>query len=291
MKIIFRNTYIIILILSLFSCKKEINSTKSKTSLIKTSDENFINQQPSNIKTKDSLIIKNNVKIDSVSISEIKRFSDEELPTIFDYYKQEKIEEYSNWSPKLFGRCCSNTDISFTENLFFKISSNIDNKKHPISNISDTEYLTAFAFKPGSKIKIDLELDLNNSYLEGNYSNKKILKPNEVIMNPIRLSLINGYTKSKELFYKNGRIKEMEFYVNNKLTQTVVLMDTPLVQEITINSFFNTNDIITLIPKSYYSGSHYDDICISEIQTNLGEVALTSLNKKFNLIELMNKDN
>ncbi|WP_108809039.1 NADase-type glycan-binding domain-containing protein [Aquimarina spinulae] len=228
--------------------------------------------------------------IDSVSIKEIKQYIDDELPTIFDYYKQELIEEHSAWSDKLFGRCCSNTDLTFTENLFYKISSNFKNEKYLITNISDTDYSTAYVFKPNTKVKINIQLDLGKSFLSGRYSNKKLLNPNEVIMNPIKLSLINGYVKSKALFYENTRVKEIKVYVNHKYVETVVLMDKPLVQEFKVNAIFKTNDIITLEPISFYKGSKYDDVCISEIQTNLGKTALPGLNKKYNLMELLNKE-
>ncbi|PHS08595.1 MAG: hypothetical protein COA88_06425 [Kordia sp.] len=228
-------------------------------------------------------------KIDSVSIKEIKRYTDKDLPSIFDYYRQERIEIHSAWSDKLFGRCCSNTDLTFNENLFFKISSNFNNEKYPITNISDTDYSTAFVFKSNAKVKINVQLDLEESFLSGKYSNKNLLKANEVVMNPIKLSLINGYVKSKELFYENGRVKGLNIYINNQYVQSVILNDTPLVQEFKVNAIFKTNDSITLEPKTYYKGTKYDDICISEVQTNLGETALPILNRKYNLMELINK--
>ncbi|WP_299435564.1 hypothetical protein [uncultured Aquimarina sp.] len=243
-------------------------------------DETFLKQNKPKLAT-----------VDSISIGELKQYMEEELPTIFDYYKHEKIDEVDVWSNKMFGRCCSNTDLTFNENLFFKISSNFNDEKYPFTNLSDTQYLSAFVFKPNSKVKIDLLLDLSadKSYLEGEYSNKNLLKPDEIIMNPIKLSLINGYVKSKALFYENGRVKEMKVYVNDTYVETIILLDTPLIQEFTVNTTFKTNDNITLEPNTYYKGTKYDDICISEVQTNLGEIALPDLNKKYNLMELMNK--
>jgi len=242
-------------------------------------DETFLKQNKSKLAT-----------IDSVSISEIKQYS-EELPTIFDYYKHEKIDEVAVWSDKMFGRCCSNADLTFNENLFFKISSNFNDEKYPFTNLSDTGYSTAYVFKPGVKVKINLQLDLSSdrSFLSGKYSNKNLLKPNDLIMKPIKLSIINGYVKSKALFYQNARVKEMKVYVNNIYKETVILLDTPLVQQFEVDAVFKTNDTITLEPITFYKGSKYDDICISEVQTNLGEIALPDLNKKYNLMELMNK--
>ncbi|WP_298545035.1 hypothetical protein [uncultured Aquimarina sp.] len=229
--------------------------------------------------------------IDSVSISEIKQYS-EEFPTIFDYYKYEKIDKVDVWSDKMFGRCCSNTDLTFNENLFFKIDSNFNDNRYPISNLSDTRYSTAYVFKPGAKVKINLQLDLSSdkSFLSGKYSNKNLLKPNDLIMKPIKLSVINGYVKSKALFYQNARVKEMKVYVNNIYKETVILLDTPLVQQFEVDAVFKTNDTITLEPITFYKGSKYDDICISEIQTNLGRIAVSELNKKHNLMELINKN-
>ena len=264
----------ILVLLLLFSCgEKEIKKTS-------------VNSTKSNLE-----VVVDSSKVDSISISEIKRFSNKEYPSIFGYYQEERTGDYTTYSEKLFGRCCSNADISFTENLFFKITSNFQNKKYPASNLSDTQYLTTYVFKETSNVKISLQLDLDHSFLTGKYSNKNLLKPEEVIMNPIRISLINGYTKSKELFYKNSRVKEMAIYVNDEYQQTVVLMDTPLPQEFAVDAIFKTNDVISLVPKTYYSGSDYDDICISEIQTNLGKTGLPILNEKFNLMELMNKGN
>ncbi|WP_164914145.1 NADase-type glycan-binding domain-containing protein [Aquimarina sediminis] len=227
--------------------------------------------------------------IDTVSINEIKRYINDELPTIFDYYKQELVEDYSAWSEKLFGRCCSNADLTFNENLFFKVTSNVENKKYPVTNISDMDYSTAYVFKPNAEVKITIQLNLDKSFLSGKYSNKKLLNPNEVIMNPIKLSLINGYVKSEVLFYENTRVREVEVYIDDQFIETVVLMDTPLVQELEVDAIFKTNDIITLKPISFYKGTKYDDVCITEIQTNLGKTALPSLNKKYNLMELLNK--
>ncbi len=283
-----RNLCIFLILISALSCKNEKVISKKRTVYSEDSKDSL----PKNLSSESQQITPintNNVRVDSVSVRQIKRFSAIELPTIFDYYKEEKTGDYSNWSEKLFGRCCSNTDLRFTDNLFFKITSSFDSPKYPITHLADGQYLTAFAFKPIDSVRIHLQIDIENSFLKGKYSNANLLKTTEMIMNPIRVSLINGYTKSETLFYKNGRVKEMEFYVNNEYKQTVVLLDSPLVQEVTIDGIFTTKDIITLVPKSYYRGSTSDDICISEIQTNLGESGLPELNKKFNLMELINK--
>ncbi len=258
-----------------------ITKYTSSSPTLSVRKDSFIEQTDVN-KTQDNIIFSN---IDSVSLSEIKQYV-KTKKTIYDYYH---FDDESVWSEKMFGRCCSNTDLRFTENLFLKVNSNISNKKYPINHASDTEYLTSFAFKPSDQVRITLYLDKDNSFIEGKYSNKNILKDDEIIMHPIKLSIINGYVKSEDTFYENGRVKTMDVYVNNQYKQTVVLIDTPLIQEFKINSIFKTNDTISLVPTTYYKGTKYEDICISEIQTNLGQTALKSLNEKYNLMELINK--
>ena len=294
----FRKNIFTLLVLILFSCSEKeggkpmINQSKIIAEKIVDSAkvEKTEKVEVNSFDKKKDVSDDKNVKIDSVTISEIKDLTEKELPSIFDYYHLEKtIDEYEIWSDKLFGRCCSNTDLSFTQNLYFKITSTFQNKKYPASNLSDTRYLTTYAFKKESNVIINLQLDMDNSFLQGKYSNRNLLKPDEIIMNPIRLSLVNGYGKSKQLFYKNGRVKEMEIHVNSEYKQTVTLIDTPSPQEFTIDAIYKTKDVISLVPKTYYSGEEFDDICISEIQTNLGETALLFLNEKFDLMELMNK--
>lgn len=268
-----RNVSILVILFCCFACKLSRNTDKGN--------------EPS-LENSKSLVIY--AEIDTVSVAQIKRGIEEELPSIFEYYSEEQSGDYTTWAPKLFGRCCSNTDLSFTENLFLNLDSKSTSSELDFSDLLDAEYLTAFTFKPEENVRISLCLDLNNSYLQGKYSNKNLLDSSEVIMNPIRLSLINGNVQSKELFHKYGRLKEMDVYINNRHVHTVVLIDTPLVQEFTIPTNFKTHDLITLIPKSYYSGSDSDVICISEIQKNLGATAIPELNTKFNLMELMNQN-
>lgn len=239
--------------------------------------------------SQDTLMLGEMSEIDSVSMEEVMSLIDDKSLSIYDCYRKEELGDYMTFAEKMFGRCCSNTDLRFTENLYFKISSNFSNEKYPIENISDTQYLTAFVFQPNSKVKMKLQIDLDNSFLQGRYSNRSLLHSNDVIMNPIKLSLINGYVKSEELFYKNSRVKELNVYVNGQYIESITLIDTPLIQEFQVDAIFSATDSITLEPKTYYRGTEYSDVCISEIQTNLGRIALPDLNEKYDLMELMNR--
>ena len=249
-----RNLLILILLVSSFSCKKKKSIHKKK--------------ENSKVELKTELI--NNVKIDSVSVFEIKRFAEKEYASIFGYYNEEKTGEESTWSEKLFGRCYSNSDLSFTENLFFKTMILFDDDNPSIPNISDTQYLTPYTFKPKPKsnLQIRLSLDLKKSFLEGKYSNENLLKKDEIIMNPIKLSLINGNVNSKTFFYKNGRIKEMEFYINKESSinlEKVVIYDISgrLISEHDISNPSNTKTIkIPNASKGVYFVNIHSDLAV-----------------------------
>ena len=288
MNIFYKSIYLLFVLIAVFNYNSQPESAIENEPTFSIHKEDILPKNTMNTLKKDSTITK--AKIDFVSVNQIKRWIENDLPTIYDYYKQERIDVCLVWSEKLFGRCASNTDLSFTENLFFKITSNIENEKYPISNLSDTSYQTAYVFKEKSEVKISLHLDVERSFLKGKYANKNVLKADEIIMNPIKLSLINGYVKSQEIAYNNGSVKKMKVYVNDEYKETIELLDTPLPQEFMVDAIFRTNDKITLVPVSYYFGIAYDDVCISEIQTNLGKTALPILNEKYNLMKLQQKN-
>lgn len=227
--------------------------------------------------------------IDSVSIAQIKYYSNPRK-SIFDYYKVETEDEVKIWSDKMFGRCCTEADLNYSELLDFDISANVENIDYPISNLSDQTYRKAYVFKENVNIEITLKLlkDSENHVYHTNLSVDNILKQNDTILKPFRLSLVNGYVKSEALFKKNGSVKTLEIYLNSEYQNTILLQDTPYIQEFSVDFAFFKNDVIKLIPVSYYKGTEYDDICISEIQSSMAEITHSSLNKKYKVRELFN---
>ena len=223
-------------------------------------------------------------KIDSISLSQIK-YTEKTNQSIFGYYKTEAVDEVEIWSDKMFGRCCSNADISYSEILRFSITTNVNNNSYPASNLSDTQYRTAYAFKEIQNIEIFLKLNRNSSHHLSmtDLSVDEVLQPNDTLLKPFRLSLVNGYVKSEKTFKENRRVKTMDVFLNNNYKGTIQLIDTPMVQEFEVDVLFTRDDVIKLVPKSYYAGTKYSDICISEIQTNLGAISHFSLNEKFSV--------
>jgi len=231
--------------------------------------------------------------VDSVILTEIKRYIDTELPSIFEYYKHEKIDEVAIWSDKMFGRCCTEADLEYSELLEFDITANLNEQKYPFSNLSDKSYGTSFVFKEQQNAEIYLKLKRNedkhryHTELVTDY----VLKDNDTLLKPFKLSLVNGYVKSEKTFKENGRVKELNVFLNNTYKGDVQLLDTPLVQEFQLDFLFTKNDVVKLVPKTFYKGTRYDDVCISEIQSSLAQITHPSINKKYKVPELWKKGN
>ena len=100
--------------------------------------------------------------------------------------------------------------------------------------------------------------------------------------------MVNGYVKSEKTFTENGRVKAINVFMDNVFIDTVKLLDTPLIQEFKVNAVFTKDSSVKLVPVSYYRGSKYADVCISEIQSSLTHITHPSLNKKYKINTLFN---
>lgn len=226
--------------------------------------------------------------IDSVSLGEIKQYTDANLLSIFEHYQKESIDEVEIWSDKMFGRCCTEADLLYSELLGFDITAKPSEEKYPFSNLSDKTYGTAFVFKENEEAEIFIKLGRNDDWHESQtyLSVDDVLKENDTLLKPFKLSLVNGYVKSEKTFKENGRVKELNVFLNNTLKGTIALLDTPLIQEFHLDFMFTKNDVVKLVPITFYKGTIYDDICISEIQSSLAQITHPSINKKYKVPEL-----
>ncbi|WP_405206385.1 NADase-type glycan-binding domain-containing protein [Aquimarina sp. LLG6339-5] len=245
-----------------------------------------------NERTKELIVETIKATIDKESILEITGGESFDEVDIYKYYNQEIEDEVEIWSEKMFGRCCTEADLTYSEVLSFSINCQLENNEYPIRNLSDRKYLTSYVFKEGSNPSINLKLDMDNNYFSENFypklSPRKVLKETDTLLFPFRLSLVNGYTKSKDIFLKNGRVKSLKVFLNSNHIANVLLLDTPLVQEFKLDAVFTKNDEITLSPISYYEGTKYNDVCISEIQTSFSKIAHPNINIKYNVYKLNN---
>lgn len=210
---------------------------------------------------------------------------DTPFKSVFEAYQFRKDEEdYDVWTEKLFGDCCTEVDMLYSETLKWQISSDIENPKYPVRQLTDTWFTKAYVFKETQQPKIDIRLDLDRKSIRGNYglkSTKELLNSNDTIAYPLDLSLVNGYTKSLDLYKNNGRVKALNAFHNGKLIGVVELMDSPEIQRFNLQIAFMKEDVVTLQPISFYKGLRSDDVCISEIQSCVCESGYKGLNQKY----------
>lgn len=220
--------------------------------------------------------------IDEKAIAEITGYSDREnkVDYIFDHYNLEEGLEASadNWTERMFGACCTEV-MKFSELLYFAVNGNMENEDHPLSYLMDRNYTTAYVFKQGENPEINLQIKLDRKH--AGMVPRNVLTSTDTIAYPLTIRLINGYTKSKNTYENNARIKKMKVLLNGDYQSTVELLDIPLIQEFTVDLLFQTNDVLTFVPISSYKGLKYDDVCISEIQSCLDWSAHPSLNEKY----------
>ncbi len=206
--------------------------------------------------------------------------------SVFEYYQHRKDDsDYSVWTEKLFGRCCTEADLQYSETLEWSVTSDIDHPKYPVSQLTDTWFTKTFAFKESEQPKIDLRLDLKSKRYRTTGSNLKshndLLRSEDTIAYPLDLSLVNGYTKSVDLYKNNGRIKTINVFHNGQLNCVVELMDSPEIQRFSLDLAFLKNDVVTLQPISFYKGLKYDDVCLTEIQRCVCMSGYSTLNEKY----------
>lgn len=91
---------------------------------------------------------------------------------------------------------------------------------------------------------------------------------------PRAIAINNGYGKTEELFYKNGRAKELAFYIDDEVYCIFELEDTWYTQNFWIERPVKSDDKeclkFTFEIISIYEGEQYEDTCISEIKMSGG---------------------
>jgi hypothetical protein len=83
----------------------------------------------------------------------------------------------------------------------------------------------------------------------------------------VRLRLRNGYHKSKSLFEKNGRAKNIEvMLLPSKTVKSFELADSMEWAELVVEQPDGVLDAINLSVKTTYPGSKYKDLCLSDLE-------------------------
>ena len=128
------------------------------------------------------------------------------------------------------------------------------------SNMSDGLISTAWVegvkgIGVGEKIKFDF----GTKYFE---SNGEI---DSINLNGFRI--LNGYSKSEELWRNNGRVKKLKMYHNSNLIYIIEIQDKMQLQEFYFpNIFLKKDDMIVFEIIEVQSGEKYSDTAITEFE-------------------------
>ena len=78
------------------------------------------------------------------------------------------------------------------------------------------------------------------------------------------ISIKNGYQKSEELYYKNGRVNVLRIVDGKGEEHYINVPDTEDRNNIDFDKPFSS-DVVTVYIDSYFEGSRYEDTCMSEL--------------------------
>ncbi len=78
------------------------------------------------------------------------------------------------------------------------------------------------------------------------------------------ISIKNGYQKSEELYYKNGRVNVLRIVDGKGEEHYISVPDTEDRNNIDFDISFSS-DVVTVYIDSYFEGSRYEDTCMSEL--------------------------
>lgn len=258
------------------------------TSIVACDDQNAIEEAAAEQQASaDSLKTDNEIKVptfqatvDTVAMAQFTEYRENvaEL-SIWQKYDQ-SIGEYMVWSDKLWGRCCTEADMRFTEFCSYDVTTSHDYEAYPFQNALDDNLSTCYVFE--LKDSIAIKVKFNNDaavYYDGTRTVSDYIDEDMFVHRKFQMSWVNGYTKSQKTWEENARVKEVELWLNGEHKCNVTLLDQPEVQIIQGNFKFYKNDVVEIKPVSVYPGTQYDDICISAIQTSLGYGANPELDK------------
>ena len=254
------------------------------------SEEEKLNEEQESTNV-DTVVLEDKVEVpefkaivDEEAMNQVGQYTSENYESAFQLYQSgNAIEE--RWTDKLWGRCCTEADLSLCEVMSFNVKTSAEGSKYPWSNATDVDnpYNTAYVFKAEDHIEITISLNRKEDQYLGPWQAHgpldKILG-DDTIMTNFQYSMINGYVKSEKTFKENARIEWVELWLNGEHMCNVKLLDTPEIQMLKGNFAFTKEDVVKLKPISYYKGSKYDDVCISSVQKRLGYSCDLDLLKK-----------
>jgi len=101
--------------------------------------------------------------------------------------------------------------------------------------------------------------------VDGNGEGEWLMVPSGESEGIIAVRIVNGYQKSEDIYYKNNRVKEAELIFDDGTSELVTLRDEYGKSQVVILSEEKHSASITLRIKSVYTGSEWQDTCVTEL--------------------------
>jgi hypothetical protein len=162
------------------------------------------------------------------------------MDAYLSYFNDCSVSEITKGKVYYQGSFCRN----ILNNSFKLSASSTLSGKYPTSNMTDFDLQSAWVEGAnGLGIGEWITVNFDKTYMVA-----------ELIVFP-------GYGKSEELFYANGRLKEIKLRFGES-SKTFTFADRFYAQSISINANISN---LKIIVKDAYPGTKYEDVCISEI--------------------------
>jgi hypothetical protein len=94
------------------------------------------------------------------------------------------------------------------------------------------------------------------------------------------LSIINGFGKNWKLYFYNNRVKKISIVLDNKIERVFYLSDSYDIEQLFPINEYGSKINITI--KDIYSGTKYQDTCLSELKVYGDELTNKMITEKYN---------
>ena len=201
----------------------------------------------------------------------------DKLSLATEYYEKEKYDQCIPLLKELFNN--ENTEsgivkgvVAIGNKIEEKMKDNtVEAENNTVSNIIswDNVYASSHLIQKSNNYKPENAIDNNIStaWIEGlsddgigqfiEFTSKNTFRVDKI-------DIINGFSKSQDLYMKNNRVKKVTLEFSDGKKQTHELLDGNIDYQTIDVGGVNTSSVKVII-EEVYNGSRYSDTCISEI--------------------------
>lgn len=190
----------------------------------------------------------------------------ENIETVFNEFTESTSSESENKSDDNKSKATSTP--AKTETASPTATPNYDGSKE--LQIKSAEVSSVLSDQYGNSYQVTnlYDSNLSTAWAEGSSSNGvnesiTVWLDKEQMVSAI--SLLNGYGKSEDLYYKNCRIKSAQLTFSDGSTTDVSFSDGIIDKEQKVSFDAVSTEFVKITVKEVFSGSKYTDLCVSEV--------------------------